>query len=125
VEEDGDFRAGTEFPHKLCKYDGYHMADFVEEDAYTIGTGDNTATVRCGEFELPTFARSEELGGLETVFPFRFPLLLLAEAPQDKDARENACEHEREPGTGGDFGQCGGEIDAIEATKDEEEEDYD
>jgi len=65
------------------------------------------------------------VGRLETVFSFCSPLLLLAKAPQDEDARENGGEHECEPGAIGDFGERRGEVDAVEATKEEEEEDDD
>ena len=36
VEKDNDFWPGAELPHKLCEDDGYHVADFIEEDADAV-----------------------------------------------------------------------------------------
>jgi len=126
VEEDNDFRARTEFPHKLCEYDGNRtIADLIEEDTNPIRPRDDATAVSCSEFGTAVLRRSEEVGRLETVFPFRSPLLHLAKAPQDEDAREDGREHECEPSTFGDFVKCRGEVGAVKAPEDEEEEDDD
>ena len=107
VEEDNDFRARTELLHKLCEYDGNRtIADLIKEDTNTIRPRDDAAAVSRSEFGTAVFRRSEELGRLETIFPFRSPLLHLAKAPQYEDEREDGREHECEPSTFGDFVEC-------------------
>jgi len=43
VEKDDDFWSGAELADELSKYDGNHVADFVEEDSYSID-GRNIST---------------------------------------------------------------------------------
>lgn len=58
---------------------------------------------------------------LESIARLSSPLILLSKAPENKDTRQHARKHKREPGALGDFGEYGREIHAVEGGEDDED----
>jgi hypothetical protein len=97
VEEDGDFRSGSEFPDELLEDNGNHVADLVEENAYSRGSGDWESSKRLCQLCFASRVGDEQVRGWETILGFGSPLLFLAKAPEDKDGGEEEGEEESEP----------------------------
>ena len=85
MEEDDNLRTGFEFPHELCEDSRYHIADFVEKNAYAVDFPDNSASKRGGECDFARRGSRQEVPGLDPVFSFGGPLLLLSVAPKSEN----------------------------------------
>ena len=63
----------------------------------------------------------KELGRSEAVFGLGSPLAFFAVAPEDENGGEEDGEAEGEPGAVGDFGEGGGEVEAVKSAEEDEE----
>ena len=85
MEENGDGRHGDELGKELDEDRGRHLTRFIEEDSKALYVDKLTAAKDRGELEMAIIGGLDEVGGLEAVRGFSFPLLFFAEPPEDED----------------------------------------
>lgn len=122
VEEDHGVGHGAELADELREDGRRQHARLVEEDAEPADAADAAAAPARPQHEAAVgrvVGPVQQLRGAEPVLGLGAPLVLLAEAPEQEDAREDAGDGDGEPGAVGDLDERGREVEAVDGGEEE------